>query len=182
METTFDPKRTLFVHIHWMEYYDGRDGDEAFAGGQSRDGWMENYNFLDYEGNVFGGFWPGRRRKGDDHAKDVNVDRLGARGGVSAKGITVVYFAPHPEDGHLRLVGWHEDAVVRRRLLTHPDDGQEYNVTTEYAKAHLVPHRGRTKIFRFTRWWRQGAHRFGEAVPADAFEAVRLEMRRHKRR
>ena len=56
-----------------------------------------------YEGNVFGGFWPGRKRKGDDHAKDVNVDRLGARGETNAKGIAVIYVAPHPKDGHRRL-------------------------------------------------------------------------------
>lgn len=179
MTTVLDPKKTLFVHIHWMKYYDGREGDEPFAGAQSRDGWAENYNFLDYDGNVFGGFWPGRRRKNDDRAKDVHVERFGARGEANAKGIAVLYFAPHPKDGRLRLIGWYEDSTVYRRLQTHPDDGQEYNVTTKHAKVYLVPHRNRAKAFNFRGRWRRGAYRFGDAVPPEVLVAVQREMRRH---
>ncbi len=99
MATVLEPKKTLFVHARWMKYYYNRAGDEPFAGGASRDGWMENCNFLDYEGNVFGGFWPGRKRKGDDHAKDVNVDRLGARGETNAKGTAIISFLRAPSKG-----------------------------------------------------------------------------------
>jgi hypothetical protein len=154
-----DPNRTLFVHVHWMKHYDGRPDDEPHAGGQSRDGSMEDYNFLDYAGNVFGGFWPGRIRKADDHARDVSIDRLEAAAQTKASGITVLFFAPHPDDGRRRFVGWYDNATVYHRIREHPDDGQPYNLTTTRENAHLIPYRQRARVFDFSRWWKQGTPR-----------------------
>lgn len=182
MRQMLDPKKTLFVHVHWMKYYDGRKGDEAYAGGQSRDGHMEDYNFLDYDGEVFGGFWPGRRRRGDNHAKQINVARLGARREANAKGITVVFFAPAPDDGHLRMIGWYDDAVVYRDIQIHPDDGGWYNVTAPFEGTHLVPYRERKTTFDFSGWWKQGAYRYADAAPMSVLTSVQREMRRSLRR
>ena len=179
MAVQLEPTKTLLVHIHWMKYYDDRAGDKPFRGGASYGGSMENYNFLDYYGEVFGGFWPGAY---DGDPKQVGIERLGAPGERSAKGITVVFFAPHPKDKHLRLVGWYEDATVYRRLQEHPDDGQSYNITAPYQSAHLIPHHKRKRVFDFTGWWKQGAYRFGDKAPSRILVAVQAEIRKQSRR
>jgi hypothetical protein len=181
MPIQLDSAKTLFVHIHWMKYYDGRP-DEAFRGGQSSDGWMENYNFLDYGGAVFGGFWPGRYRRSDDHAKELNLDRLSACGESNAKHITVLFFAPHPKDNHLRLIGWYNDATVFRRIQEHPDDDQSYNITARYENAHRIAHHKRERVFDFTGWWKQGGYRFGDNAPPQILKAVQAEIRMQSRR
>jgi hypothetical protein len=157
-----------------MKYYRGSRGDKPFAGGQKGGGNSENYNFLPYDGNVFGGFWPGRGRS--KRAKEINLTRLGARGEDAARHVTVVFFAPSPKDGKRRLVGWYEDATVYRRLRQHPADGQEYNVTARSENAHRIPVSKRKRVFEFD-WWHQGPHRFGEAVPLDVMRAVQRQLK-----
>jgi hypothetical protein len=176
-----NPKKALFARIHWMKRYCGEDtNDRPYSGGQQDDGWYENNNFLKYNNDVFGAFWPGNS-KTPGVPRKVNLDRLDARGEASAHGITVVFLAPSPVDTRLRMVGWYDYATVWRDVQFHPDDGVEYNVSTRCEDAHLIPVPRRTRIFNVNPWWIKGMYRFGDTAPGDVLAAARAEIMAQRR-
>jgi hypothetical protein len=179
--TEVDPRKVLFVRIHWMKRYEGSSKqDRPYAGAQSRDGGSEDWNFYDYYGHVFGGFWPGRIKKSSDVPMSINLSRLAARGERVAKHVFVVFLAPRKGFEGLHLVGWYDDASVYRELQKHADDGQWYNVTTLTENAHLIRKLKDRPQFSFSNW-RRGAYRFGDQNSGRPYSDV-LKFIARKRR
>ncbi len=102
----------IVFHTAWMDKYDG-DGASLIAGGfkfAAEHGYgHEMFNFRDIGGYCYGYVPP----TGDLHFED-HFDV--ARGTPMLEGVTVVWTAPHPEQGGRAVVGIWRDATVYREM------------------------------------------------------------------
>ena len=125
------PKRILYCRVGWMNEYKGAINDRPIGGGAyNKDNiGHEVYNYLDYNGNYYGYV--------EDRAS-IHIEKLGAsKTDEKIDGVLVVWFAPAPNNGGQKIVGWYNDAVVYRHRQKIPaqivaerdiKDVTEYNI------------------------------------------------------
>jgi 5-methylcytosine-specific restriction protein A len=122
----------LFCRTGWMLHYHGViDGDHA----QGNAAFIQNgfgyevYNFQTYQGNCYGYVQPVARHSRFLSAP-INLGRIdvAADGADSINNVTVVWCAPHPHQGGIRVVGWYLNAIVYRhaQYLNRMDINQQY--------------------------------------------------------
>lgn len=110
------PEENIIVfRVGWMKNYrgsheDGIHSDAKFI--QSEEYGHEMYNFLPYEGNMYGFVQP--PGKGDYYQQTIRIERLGAdKHAGSIENILVAWVAPKAEGG-IYLVGWYRHATIFR--------------------------------------------------------------------
>ncbi|MCX6984377.1 MAG: HNH endonuclease, partial [Lentisphaerae bacterium] len=98
----------LLCKIGWMERYQGIHSDRISSGAdyvKATGFGHEVFNFLPITGKV----------KGFVQTEGINISRLGAKvSDESIDNVTVVWCAPNPDEGGVRIVGWYENARVLR--------------------------------------------------------------------
>lgn len=105
-------KKIIVFHTSWMAKYDG-DQASFSAGGfkyaQEHGYGHEMYNYRDIDGVYYGYVPPTGNLHFEDH---FNVDRHAE----TLDGVTVVWTAPHPEQGGRAVIGVWKNATVYRKV------------------------------------------------------------------
>ncbi len=124
----------IFLRIGWMEHYQGLQGDSISLGGGfvTEKGYgLEMFNFLSFEGSVYGYVRPPSKSESWDKAT-LNLDRLaGVKTGEKLEGVLVVWVATSPQ-GHGRVVGWYQNATVHRHIQPAPSDPRRQHSTDQF--------------------------------------------------
>lgn len=116
MEPEKSINRILFVRIGRMIYYAGpRKGDEMpkGAGKYNEEGHLghEAFNFFDFDGLVYGTF--------GIIAENIGLDKIDPTLSEDAKSVgevLVVFFTPRDDGRPQQIVGWYQNAIVRREM------------------------------------------------------------------
>lgn len=141
----------IFLRIGWMDRYRGlKFGDEIRGGGAfvAEHGYgHEIFNFLPSQGRVYGYVQPPGAAHNDESERNLNIDRLGAKGThKSISGILAVWVARRPGGGVV-IVGWYKNATIFRDWQkppaganrTHAGSDFGYYVTALEEDATLLP-------------------------------------------
>ena len=115
--------RLICFNIGWMERYDGSGtliSDFKYV--RVNKTGEEISNFANRNGYCYGNV-PIRYIEGK--SVSLHLERLGAgKSDLSVDGVTVVFFARHPEKGVACVVGWDRNAVVYRKEQYEIVDGE----------------------------------------------------------
>ena len=115
--------RLICFNIGWMERYDGSGtliSDFKYV--RVNKTGEEISNFANRNGYCYGNV-PIRYIEGQ--SVSLHLERLGAgKSDLSVDGVTVVFFARHPEKGVACVVGWYRNAVVYRKEQYEIVDGE----------------------------------------------------------
>lgn len=116
--------RLICFNIGWMERYDGSGTlISGFKYVRENKTGEEISNFVNRNGYCYGNV-PVRYR--DGQSVSLHLERIGAsKKAVSVEGVTVVFFARHPERQVACVVGWYRNAVVYRKEQREILDGQK---------------------------------------------------------
>lgn len=125
--------RMVFFRIGWMDRYRGVTSSDTIKRGgafvEEHGFGFEAYNYLPFDGMVYGWVMPGRRKKGVELKIDmvnedfatINLKRIGGKSSdQSLSNVIVVWVATAPEGGAY-VVGWYKNATV----LKQPQDPPE---------------------------------------------------------
>ncbi|WP_227717266.1 DUF3883 domain-containing protein [Methanobacterium lacus] len=102
-------KRIIFLNVGWMKSYQGIINGDIIQGGgsyvhENKFG-HEVYNFLPYDGFVYGFVQPPRSSK-------IHIERLGADPkDDSIDNVLAIWVATKPTSGNV-IVGWYKDATL----------------------------------------------------------------------
>jgi hypothetical protein len=141
----------IFLRTGWMDRYRGLTlGDEIRGGGSfvAEHGFgHEIFNFLPFEGQVFGYVQPPGAAHNDESERTININRLGAANGDrSVSGVLAVWVATRPGGGMV-IVGWYKNATISRdwqkppggSQRSHQGKGFGYYITAAAEDATLLP-------------------------------------------
>ncbi len=118
-----------------MKYYQGRANIDIPISGakyikENKNG-GEIYNFKNVDGKVYA-YIPFNNQ--------ININNLGAKSEDEfIEGITIVFCARHPSEGLIRVVGWHKNARLYRRLQKN-SKGHIYHSVAKHNDVHPVPY------------------------------------------
>ena len=114
-------KRIVVFRIGWMKYYQGMRGDTIRSTARfvvDKQFGHEMYNFLPYEGHMYGFVQPSG--SGDFTDRTIRIERLGAvKEDESIGNVLVAWVAPLINEG-VFLVGWYNNATVYRKYQASP--------------------------------------------------------------
>jgi len=132
-------QKIIVFRVGWMKYYQGMKGDTIRSTARfvvDEEYGYEMYNFLPYEGYMFGFVQPSGT--GGFTERTIRIERLGAaRKDESVENVLVAWVAPSMSEG-VFLVGWYSNATVYRKYQPPPKDSGRVFKGVEigyYAKA-----------------------------------------------
>lgn len=113
----------LILNVGWMQHYAGLMDDEINDGGafiQENNWGGEIFNFLPFEGFMYGFVQPPGRENIPYNNRIIRIERLGAIANAPfVEGVLVGWAARKPEGGTY-VVGWYENAIVFKRWQDPP--------------------------------------------------------------
>lgn len=111
-----DTTQILCCRTSWMPEYKSKE-EKAFSYHQyiiDKNTPFEALNFMAGDDGQFRGYVPVGGDAKDNFGK-IQISRLGgSRGADRVEGVTVVFCAPHEQEGGLRIVGFYRNATVLR--------------------------------------------------------------------
>ena len=140
----------IFFNTGWMDFYQGLSGDSISGGGKNVDkmGWgNEIFNFKIFENNLYGFVQPKIDKKYQNRST-VKLERIGGlKTDQKLTNVTVVWTAPHPENGGTHIIGWYKNATVFRYDQSPPKNSNRkykdsllvYYATTNSRNGTLLP-------------------------------------------
>jgi len=165
MSEAIDPFDTklIFFRVGWMDQYRGVTAQDTISGGgafvKEHGFGFEAFNYLPFEGNVYGWVMPGSSSRVPSESSNlptalsggefanINLGRIGdSATNESLVGVLVVWVATSPEGGAY-VVGWYKNATVFMQPQEAPagserkHNGQPvgYVTTTKATEAVLLP-------------------------------------------
>ena len=165
MSNTLDPfdTRMVFFRVGWMDKYRGVTAKDTISGGgayvEEHGFGFEAFNFLPFEGNVYGWVMPGSSSRTPDSSSNlpaalsggefanINLRRIGdSLSDESLSDVIVVWVATSPEGGAY-VVGWYRNATVFMQPQEAPTGSERehdgltvgYVTTTKATDADLLP-------------------------------------------
>ena len=114
----------IIFNVGWMKYYKGLEKDDIKRGGayiREHEYGGEIYNFLPFNGCMYGYVQPPGRREIPYNKRIIRIERLGvSKHASSIDGILVVWVASSPDSGSF-VVGWYKNATVFRCCQEFPN-------------------------------------------------------------
>jgi len=130
----------IVFRIGWMEHYQGPQDDDIYSSAefiQAEEYGHEMYNFLPYEGYMYGFVQPSG--PGEHHQRNIRIERLGAaKESENIHNVLVAWVAPKTKGGTF-LIGWYKKATVfRSQQKPSQNSGRLYDgdIMGYYAKSH----------------------------------------------